>query len=83
MGQAESFRRAKSGVLERGSVRPHWGPEREENCGWCGSRFCACRLRTNVPGPFSAVGATLAVALSLPPTRGKVPSEARRMRVLS
>ena len=20
-------------------------------------RFCACRLRTNVPGPFSAVGA--------------------------
>ncbi len=37
MGQAESFRRAKSGVLERGSVRPHWGPEREENCGWCGS----------------------------------------------
>ena len=46
-------------------------------------RFCACRLRTNALGPFSAVGAPLAVALSLPPTRGKVPSEARRMRVLS
>ena len=29
--QAESFRRAKSGVLGCGPIRPHWGPEWEEN----------------------------------------------------
>ena len=27
LGQAENFRRAKSGVLECNSFRPHWGPE--------------------------------------------------------
>ena len=37
MGWAKHFRRAKSGVLERGPVRPHWGPEREENWDCCGS----------------------------------------------
>ena len=37
LGQAENFRRAKSGVLERGPVRPHWGPERAEIWDWCGS----------------------------------------------
>ena len=31
LGQAENFRRAKSGVLERGSVRPHWGPDLVKN----------------------------------------------------
>ena len=27
MGQAENFRRAKSGVLACVFIRPHWGPE--------------------------------------------------------
>ena len=34
---AEYFRRAKSGVPECGPVRPHQGPEREENWDCCGS----------------------------------------------
>ena len=33
---AEHFRRAKTGVLGCGPVRPHWGPEREENWDWGG-----------------------------------------------
>ena len=37
MEQAESFRRAKLGVLGCGPVRPHWGPERKKNWDWSGS----------------------------------------------
>ena len=40
----------------------------------------ACLCRANAPGPFSSVGAALAAA-RLPPSRGKVPSAARRMRL--
>ena len=37
LGQAENFRRAKSGVLGYYPVRPHWGPEWGENWDWCDS----------------------------------------------
>ena len=49
MGQAESFRRAKSGVLERGPIRPHWGPEREENWDCCGSAAAPGFAEPTVP----------------------------------
>ena len=60
-GLAENFRRAKSGVLECNSFRPHWGPEPAKF-----RTFAVQDLRLALPNQrsrcVSAVGATLAVA---------------------
>ena len=58
--QAEFFRREKPGVLGCHSVRPHWGPEREENWDWCGSASAPAASEPNAPGAEYAIGATLA-----------------------
>ena len=55
-GQAENFRRAKSGVLERGPVRPHWGPEREENGSCCGPTSAPEFAEPTLPARFSPEG---------------------------
>ena len=49
---AEHFRRAKSGVLGCGSVRPHWGPEREGNWSCCGSASAPGFAEPTPPGRF-------------------------------
>ena len=49
---AEHFRRAKSGVLGCGPVRPHWGPEREENWSWCGYVFAPAASEPTSRGRF-------------------------------
>ena len=43
-------------------------------------RFCACRLRTNVPGPFSAVGAAFGRPKAFPLGEGAERSEAEEVR---
>ena len=53
LGQAENFRRAKSGVLERGPVRPHWGPERAEILDWCSSDSAPAVSEPTLPVQFS------------------------------
>ena len=82
LSRAENFRRAKLGVLECRSVRPHWGPEREENWDWCGSASAPAASEPNAPGAEYAIGATLAVARMPPrkkafPFRGRWPRRGR------
>ena len=43
-------------------------------------RFCACRLRTNVPGPFSAVGAAFGRPKAFPLGEDAEQSEADEVR---
>ena len=46
------FRRAIPGVLGRHSVRPHWGPEREENWDWCGFIPAPAASEPTLPARF-------------------------------
>ena len=46
------FRRAKPGVLACGPVRPHWGPEWEENWSWCGYVFAPAVSEPTSRGRF-------------------------------
>ena len=80
--QAESFRRAKSGVLGCHSVRPHRGPEQEENWDWCDFIPAPAASEPTSRGRSRRRGGPMWPPASLPPCRGKVPSEARRMRVV-
>ena len=50
--QAEFFRREKPGVLGCHSVRPHWGPEREENWDWCGFIPAPAASEPTLPARF-------------------------------
>ena len=43
-------------------------------------RFCACRLRTNVPGPFYAVGAAFGRPKAFPLGEGAEQSEVDEVR---
>ena len=46
------FRRAIPGVLGRHSVRPHWGPEREENWDWGGFIPAPAASEPTLPARF-------------------------------
>ena len=54
---AEHFRRAKSGVLGGGPVRPHWGPEREKNGSCCGPTSAPEFAEPTLPVCFLCRGA--------------------------
>ena len=93
---AEHFRRAKSGVLGCGPVRPHWGPEREENWDCCGSASAPGFAEPTLPVCFLCRGdprgrpqAFPFRGRPIPPVRGKwlkakrgrgAGRQARRMR---
>ena len=70
--QAESFRRAKSGVLGCHSVRPHWGPEQEENWDWCDFIPAPAASEPTSRGRSRRRGGPMWPPASLPPCRGKV-----------
>ena len=52
MGRAKYFRRARPGVLGCHSIRPHWGPEREENWDWCSSISAPDSAEPTLPARF-------------------------------
>ena len=66
------FRRAKLGVLGCHSVRPHWGPEREENWDWCDFIPAPAASEPTSRGRSRRRGGPMWPPASLPPCRGKV-----------